>query len=309
MKARKKANRTNFEAVKKHDFRKQNESKKTSENFANFELSSSDAKIKIYNINELIPSKYKSMEDFKSKIKEKCLKDSIKKVKAGINEQDLIGIYVSYIDILDEIINSYFERASEHLTIYYPEASLKAEKLEDFSKIKSLKRKDLAKLFGVFEESMGFDLSQKDLEILDSSIVLMNSLIAQKTVFENRIKEMAKELMRNTSALAGEIVAAKLLAAAGNLKRLMLMPSSTIQVLGAEKALFRHLRSKAKPPKHGLIFNTTYVSSAPLNHRGKIARALASKIAIAVKMDYFKGKDISQELIDDLNKKIGGLKK
>jgi nucleolar protein 56 len=87
------------------------------------------------------------------------------------------------------------------------------------------------------------------------------------------------------------------------------MPSSTIQVLGAEKALFRHLRTRSSPPKHGIIFNTTYVSSAQLKHRGKIARALASKLVICIKMDYFKGKDISKELIDDLNKKIAGLKK
>lgn len=307
MKAKKKAQKTNYQKIEKHDFKKQNEPRK--ETHTSFELSTSEANLKIYNINEIIPSQYKSMEEFKSKIKDKCIKDSIKKVKAGINEQDLLGIYVSYIEILDEIINSYFERASEHFTIYYPEASLKAEKLEDFSKIKSLKRKDLAQMFKVSEESMGFDLSPKDLEILSSSIASLNALLSQKSVFEERIKEMARELMKNTSALAGEIIAAKLLAQAGSLKRLMLMPSSTIQVLGAEKALFRHLRSKASPPKHGIIFNTTYVSSAPLKHRGKIARALASKIVIAVKMDYFKSKDISKKLIDDLNKKIEGLKK
>ncbi|MFA5333626.1 MAG: hypothetical protein WC376_03965 [Candidatus Nanoarchaeia archaeon] len=265
-------------------------------------------KEKIYDLKEIIPSKYKTLDEFKKQMHEKLIKESIQKVKENITEQDLVGIYVSYIDIMDEIINSYFERVSEHFTIYYPEASIKASMLDDFLKIKNVTRKELAKLFNVSEASMGLDLKAEDLTILNQTINTLKSLIEQKKIFEERAKEMIKVIAKNTSALAGELVAARLLAAAGSMKRLMLMPSSTIQVLGAEKALFRHLRTRASPPKHGIIFNTTFVSSAPLKNRGKIARALASKLVISIKMDYFKGKDISKDLIDDLNKKIAGLK-
>ena len=263
---------------------------------------------KILDLKELIPSKYKTLDEFKKKMHDECLKESIKQVKENITDQDLLNIYVNYLDIMDELINSYFERVAEHFTIYYPEASIKASMLDDFLKIKGLTRKELAKVFGVSEESMGIDLKPKDLDILRQTIESLKSLILQKKVFEERITEMAKIIAKNTSELIGEIVTARLLEAAGSLKRLMLMPSSTIQVLGAEKALFRHLRTKSKPPKHGIIFNTTYVNSAPLKHRGKISRTLASKIVISVKIDYFKGKSISKELIDDMNKKIAGLK-
>jgi len=292
------------------DFKKKPESLGNKpETFQNYEMPNDDFKGKIYELNELIPSKYKTLDEFKKAMHDKLIKESIQKVKENITEQDLISVYVGYLEMLDDIINSYFERVSEHFTIYCPEASIKAATLEDFSKIKNISRKEISKLFGVMEESMGLDLKPKDLAMLEMTISGLKSLVSQKATIEERIKEMAKDLMKNTSALAGEIIAAKLLAAAGSMKRLMLMPSSTIQVLGAEKALFRHLRSKAKPPKHGIIFNTQFVSAAPLKHRGKIARALASKIVISIKMDYYKGKDMSKELIEELNKKIEGLKK
>lgn len=258
--------------------------------------------------NEMNGKNAPNSSDWKEKMHNQCIKEAIKKTKENITEQDLLNVYVSYLEIMDELINSYFERASEHFIIYYPEASIKASMLDDFLKIKNLSRKEISKLFSVSEASMGLDLKENDLKILGQSIETLKSLISQKKAFEQRTKELAMQIAKNTSELAGELIAAKLLAAAGSLKRLMLMPSSTIQVLGAEKALFRHLRTKAKPPKHGIIFNTSFVSSAPINHRGKIARALASKIVISAKVDYYKGKSISAELIKDLNKKISGLK-
>lgn len=300
--------KTNFSNKNTSTNFNKNNFKKTDDNNYTIPEDTTVFKKKIYELNELIPSKYKTIDEFKKQMHEKLIKESIQKVKENITEQDLVGIYVSYIDIMDEIINSYFERVSEHFTIYYPEASIKASMLEDFLKIKGITRKELSKLFNVSEASMGLDLKPADVIILSQTINSLKSLIEQKRIIEERTKEMIKVIAKNTSALAGELVAARLLAAAKSMKRLMLMPSSTIQVLGAEKALFRHLRSKSSPPKHGIIFNTTYVSSAPLKNRGKIARALASKLVICIKMDYYKGKDISQELIDDLNKKISGMK-
>ena len=264
---------------------------------------------RILELKEIIPSQYKTLDEFKAKMHEKCIKESIKKVKENITNEDLVSVYVNYLEIMDEIINSYFERVSEHFTIYYPEASIKASTLQDFEKIKNLTRKELSKLFSVSEESMGLDLQAQDVEILSQTISSLKGLIAQKNFIEERIKQMIRVIARNTSAVAGEIVAAKLLAAAGNMKRLMLMPSSTIQVIGAEKALFRHLRTRSSPPKHGIIFNTTYVSSASLKNRGKVARTLASKLVTCIKMDYFKGEDISKKIIEDLNKKIEAMKK
>lgn len=84
----------------------------------------------------------------------------------------------------------------------------------------------------------------------------------------------------------------------------MYFPASTIQVLGAEKALFRHMKTGAKPPRHGVIVQHPLLSGAPQKMHGKIARALADKISIAVKVDYFKGKFIGDKLRKGLEEKF-----
>jgi nucleolar protein 56 len=117
--------------------------------------------------------------------------------------------------------------------------------------------------------------------------------------------EMNAELP-NVSTVATPIIGAKLLSSAGSKRKLALMPSSTIQVLGAEKALFAHIKKKAKPPKHGHIFNHPLLQKLPKEKRGKAARILSGKIAIAAKEDYFSGKKDST-LLKDVEEKIGQL--
>jgi len=80
-----------------------------------------------------------------------------------------------------------------------------------------------------------------------------------------------------------------------------MMPSSTLQILGAEKALYRALKTKAKPPKHGLIFQHSYVNAAPRGLRGLRARHLAAKLSIAARADAFSGNAISEQLKKELD--------
>ena len=82
------------------------------------------------------------------------------------------------------------------------------------------------------------------------------------------------------------------------------MPASTIQILGAETALFRHMKTGAKPPRHGLIVNHPLIAKAPDRMHGKIARALADKISIASKVDYFQGQFIGDKLKKELEEKV-----
>jgi nucleolar protein 56 len=134
----------------------------------------------------------------------------------------------------------------------------------------------------------------------------------QKSIEEEKEKliefvetEMRKELP-NFSEIAGPIIGAKILSEAGSKKKLMLVPSSTMQLLGASKALFNHLKKKGKCPKHGVIFNHSYIQRLPKNKRGKAARILAGKLSIAVKMDYFgtenKAKELKKEIEEKINK-------
>jgi nucleolar protein 56 len=107
----------------------------------------------------------------------------------------------------------------------------------------------------------------------------------------------------NVTALLGAPLAARLLSIAGGLDRLARLPSSTVQVLGAEKAFFEHLRGRAPPPRHGVLFLHPTLSSAPRRNRGKLARALAGKVAIAARLDR-EGTDINPALASAFERRV-----
>ncbi|KAI6648111.1 Nucleolar protein 56 [Oopsacas minuta] len=95
------------------------------------------------------------------------------------------------------------------------------------------------------------------------------------------------QIAPNLAALAGEIIGARLISHAGSLTNLAKCPASTIQILGAEKALFRALKTHGNTPKYGLIFNSSFIGKAPKKYKGKIARFLANKCSLATRIDCF----------------------
>jgi nucleolar protein 56 len=107
----------------------------------------------------------------------------------------------------------------------------------------------------------------------------------------------------NLAALAGPVLAARLISMAGGLKPLARMPSGTVQVLGAEEALFAHLRGHAPSPKHGVIYVHEYVRGTRREHRGSAARAVAGKLSIAARIDHYSG-DRRPELEEELDERI-----
>ncbi|MBM3199341.1 hypothetical protein FJZ53_00265 [Candidatus Woesearchaeota archaeon] len=113
-----------------------------------------------------------------------------------------------------------------------------------------------------------------------------NILIQKYKTKDHSYKELARRLAPNLTTLIGEELATELIITAKSLQKLAFMTSSKIQVLGAEAALFRHLKEKTKPPKHGIIFNHPSVQEA--ENKGKAARKLSAKISIAAKKDYFR---------------------
>jgi nucleolar protein 56 len=113
-----------------------------------------------------------------------------------------------------------------------------------------------------------------------------------------------EEVAPNVKSLVGSLLGARLIAIAGGLSNLARKPASTIQVLGAEKALFRSLKTGTRPPKHGIIFQHTLLHDAKRWQRGKIARALAGKLAIAARSDAYGGRYIGQDLKANLERRI-----
>jgi nucleolar protein 56 len=117
------------------------------------------------------------------------------------------------------------------------------------------------------------------------------------------VERTAPEVAPNLSSLAGPVLAARLIALAGGLKQLARKPAGTVQVLGAEEALFAHLRGRAPSPKHGVIYTHEAVRGTHPEHRGSAARALAGKLAIAARVDHYSG-DVKPELEGELADRI-----
>jgi len=126
---------------------------------------------------------------------------------------------------------------------------------------------------------------------------------------ERQIETDMSKVAPNMSKLIGPLIGARLISHAGSLEKLAKMPASTIQILGAEKALFRFKKEGGKPPKHGVLFQHPYLSRSPKSLRGKISRIIATKIAIAAKADAFTKRDISEDLIKTINERIMEIKK
>ena len=152
----------------------------------------------------------------------------------------------------------------------------------------------------VKEKSRGGDITEKNLSIVQTLAKQILDLFELRKTIEEHIEEKMKEEAPNISAVLGTAVGARILAHAGSLKRLASIPASTIQVLGAEKALFRSLKTGSNPPKHGILFQHASVHAAPKWQRGKIARAVAGKAAIAARVDVYKG-GLNQTLLEKLN--------
>ena len=229
-------------------------------------------------------------------------------IKESVNNDLLIIQAINSIDEIDKTINLLMKRMREWYSLYNPETSNKIEDHEKFVSLTARKTKvQLLKELDVNEEeSMGANLKDKDVSAIMLLASQINNLYKLRAHYENYLAELEKQACPNFMEVAGVTVAAKLISHAGSLKRLMEMPASTIQILGAEKALFRHMRNKRRnlPPKHGLIIQHPLISGTPEKERGKRARALASKISLAVKVDYFKGKFIGNKLKKELEEKF-----
>jgi nucleolar protein 56 len=138
--------------------------------------------------------------------------------------------------------------------------------------------------------SMGQDMSEADV----IQVKKFSERVVEQIEFREKLQDYLKQRMDavapNLTALIGEMVGSKLISHSGSLINLAKYPASTIQILGAEKALFRALKTRGKTPKYGLIFNSTFIGRAGQKNKGRISRYLANKCAIAARIDSFSEK-------------------
>ena len=152
------------------------------------------------------------------------------------------------------------------------------------------------------------DINPLDLEIMNRYANSIFELQKTRKEIVEYIDSKMEEIAPNLRLLVGASLGAKLISHAGGLKRLATYPSSTVQIMGAEKALFRHLKSGDRPPKYGLIYQHPQVRGAKWWNRGKIARMLAGKISLAVRRDVFT-KSFDENAFDDFSKKVEEIEK
>ena len=126
---------------------------------------------------------------------------------------------------------------------------------------------------------------------------------------EEHLDTLMEQVAPNLFALVGGLIGAKLIAKAGSLKKLAYMPASRIQLLGAEKALYRFLKTGEKRPKHGLIFQWNQIRGSKPWNRGKISRVISGKIGISAKVDFFGGEFVADVLSKEINEKIQEIEK
>ena len=160
----------------------------------------------------------------------------------------------------------------------------------------------------VLDESRGAEIEGHDLEVLQGFANSVRSLQDTKKSLADYVDQKMNEIAPNLSNLLGSSLGAKLIAHIGGVEKLSLLPSSTIQIMGAEKALFRHKKTGERPPKHGLIYQHPEIRGARWWLKGKIARALAAKIALAVRKDVYSG-EFDPDLKEEFEKKVEEIKK
>merc|ERR1711964_513592 len=135
--------------------------------------------------------------------------------------------------------------------------------------------------------SMGQDISETDMENVSAFANRVVKLAEyRKSLFQYLTDKMAV-VAPNLASLIGEVVAARLISHAGSLTNMGKCPASTVQILGAEKALFRALKTKGNTPKYGLIFHSSFIGRAQAKNKGRISRYLANKCSIASRIDCF----------------------
>jgi nucleolar protein 56 len=233
-----------------------------------------------------------------------------KDIKKSVYEDNLIIQSIRIIDDLNKVINHIAKRLREWYELHNPEFSKTCPDNERFVKIiiDNNKKELLEKINIDYEVSMGCELKEEDITIIKILAKEIERLIELKDIQKEYIEKKMNNICPNLLSIAGPLIGAKLIEHAGSLKHLSELPGSTIQLLGAEKALFRHIKSGAKCPKYGVLLNHPYVRDSPEKRKGKSARILADKISIAVKVDYFKGEFIADYLKEQLEKKKKDIK-
>lgn len=230
------------------------------------------------------------------------------KVKFNINRADNMIIQsIALVDQLDKDINTFAMRIKEWYSYHFPELAKVVTDNYQYSKcahfIKdrtTLSEASLPQLEEITMDSavaqaildaarmsMGMDISPIDLMNIERFAKRVSSLSEYRKQLAQYLKNKMDSVAPNLAVLIGEVVGARLISHAGSLTNLAKYPASTVQILGAEKALFRAIKTRSNTPKYGLIYHSTFIGRAGTANKGRISRYLANKCSMASRIDCF----------------------
>lgn len=242
-----------------------------------------------------------------------------------VNRQDKPIIQtIALIETMDKNINTFVMRLKEWFSWHFPELGKIVTDNGIFCKVVRFieKRENVTEdmkdeltnlvlddekaqqIIEAAKISMGQEMSEADV----MQVKKFSERVVEQIEFREKLSEYLRQRMNavapNLTALIGEMVGSKLISHSGSLVNLAKYPASTIQILGAEKALFRALKTKGKTPKYGLIFNSSFIGRAGQKNKGRISRYLANKCAIAARIDSFSEKTQTTAFGDKLKEQM-----
>jgi len=230
------------------------------------------------------------------------------KVKFNVNKSDNMIIQsIALLDQLDKDINTFCMRIREWYSYHFPELIKIVPENALYAKVVKLikNRKELTQdlledieailmdsaraqaVIDASKSSMGMDISPVDLLNIDMFASRVIGLTDYRKELSAYLQSKMAVVAPNLATLIGDTVGARLISHAGSLTNLAKAPASTVQILGAEKALFRALKTRGNTPKYGLIFHSSFIGRAGAKNKGRISRYLANKCSIASRIDAF----------------------
>jgi len=249
------------------------------------------------------------------------------KIKFSPDKVDTMIVHaVSLLDEVDKELNNYVMRLREWYGWHFPEMTkivtdpvAYCNVIMKCSMRQNIKDADLEeilpteveeKLKHAAEISMGTEISEEDIVNIKALAHQVIEFTDYRAHLQSYLSQRMTAIAPATTMLLGDLVGARLIAHTGSLVSLAKAPASTIQILGAEKALFRALKTKKNTPKYGLVYHAAFVSQASAKNKGKISRKLAAKAALAIRSDALAEEDqahVGIELMDKMQKQFNNL--
>jgi len=265
-----------------------------------------------------------NVEKFVHDVNSLLTRDSLRREAA--QRDKLIIQAINMLDEIDKTANVICGRVREWYSIHFPELDRMVPEHQHYMKLVlalgprekfepaaikaavELPDELMTKIATAAQNSLGASFDQLDIDAIQGAAKEIFSLFEVREKISEYIDGLMAQVAPNIRAVVGSSIGARLISLAGGLTNLSRMPASTLQILGAEKALFRALRSRARPPKHGVIYQYPDIRGVPKWQRGKVARALSGKLSIAARVDAMSGEFIGEKLAADLRARIADIK-